>query len=198
MEGGDQGWEDGGGTGFGGRKSFLASFARQGGRNGRAHNSVGIGVSPYNSIGRRGGWFHNDRFVSRCVFVRGFGEALEGGEEIGDPLLGGLGLVGLEGGVLEVGAGGLEGVEKKSGAALTEASVEQTVDGLHECDLNGVGVFENRELHEVSGGEGVALETSAGAFALAGLVVEIAEAAMAECWAAARLSVDLYMLASRY
>ncbi len=176
----------------------MASFARGGGRRGRAHDSVGLGVSPHNSLGRGGGWFHNDWLVSGCVFVRGFGEALEGGEEIGDPLLGGLWLVGLEGGVLEVGAGGLEGVEKESGAAFAEASVEQAVDGLHEGDLNGVGVFENRELHEVSGGEGVALETSAGAFALAGLVVEIAEAAMAERRAAARLSVDLYMLASRY
>ncbi len=41
-----------------------------------------------------------------------------------DPGFFGFGFVGLEGGVLEVGAGGLESVEDEPGLALVEAAIE--------------------------------------------------------------------------
>ncbi len=48
-------------------------------------------------------------------FFVGIGKAAEEGEHFVDPGFGGLGGVGLEGGVFEIGAGGLESIEDESG-----------------------------------------------------------------------------------
>ena len=128
----------------------------------------------------------------------GIGEGAEGGEEFADPGFFGLGFVGLEGGVLEVGAGGLESVEDESGLALVEAAVEESVESLHEGDLNGVGVLQHGELEDMVTRIDAALALGRGALTFAGFVVEVAEATVAKRRATAANSVDLNMLASWY
>ena len=107
------------------------------------------------------------------------GEGAEGGEEFADPGFFGFRFVGLEGGVLEVGAGGLESVEDESGLALVEAAIEESVEGLHEGHLDGIGVFQHREIENVITRIDAALALGRGALAFAGFVVEVAEAAVA-------------------
>src|SRR5512143_1762718 len=121
----------------------------------------------------------------------GFGDGAEGGEEFGDPGLVGFGFVSLEGGVFEVRAGGLQGVEQQAGLTL----VEEAVDGLHEGYLDGVGVLEYGELQVLVALVEVALALGAGALALLGFGVEVAVAMMLECGRAAGFAVDLEVLA---
>src|SRR5512143_4003689 len=121
----------------------------------------------------------------------GFGEGAEGGEEFGDPGFGGFGFVSRDSGGLEVRAGGLQGIEKQAGLALVETAVEEAVDGLHEGDLDGVGVLEYGELQVLVSLVEVALALGAGTFAFLGFGVEVAVAMMLECGRAAGFSVDL-------
>jgi hypothetical protein len=52
-------------------------------------------------------------------------------------------MVGIELGAMEVGAGGLEGIEKKAGGFVFDLVGEEQAHDFHESDLDGVGVFED-------------------------------------------------------
>lgn len=54
-------------------------------------------------------------------------------------------MVGIELGAMEVGAGGLEGIEKKAGGFVFDLVGEEQAHDFHESDLDGVGVFEDRQ-----------------------------------------------------
>ena len=54
-------------------------------------------------------------------------------------------MVGIEAGVAEVAAGGLQGVEKKAGGFVIDLIGEEHAHDLHEGDLDGIGVFEDGE-----------------------------------------------------
>ena len=139
--------------------------------------------------------------MTRCCGVGigfGVGEGAESGEEFADPGFFGLGFVGLEGSVLEVGARGLESVEDESGLALVEATVEESVESLHEGDLNRVGILQHGELDDMVARIDAALALGRGALTFAGFVVEVAEAPVAKRRATAANSVYLNMLASWY
>ncbi|MGE5114204.1 MAG: hypothetical protein ACM3JB_25360, partial [Acidobacteriaceae bacterium] len=107
-------------------------------------------------------------------------------------------LSGGEGATLEVGAGGLQGVEDEAGATHVKTGVEHGVNGVHESDLDGVGVFEDWDLEELVETEGVALLAGGGALALGGVMVEIAKALVAERGTSAGFSVDLDVLTKWY
>jgi hypothetical protein len=101
--------------------------------------------------------------------------------------------------VFEVGAGGLESVEDESGVAVIDAAVEEGFDGFHDGDLNGVGIFEKRELEGVQAREGLAgIATGVGAATTLGLIVEVAETTVFERGTAAGCSVGLDVLAKWY
>jgi hypothetical protein len=100
--------------------------------------------------------------------------------------------------VFEVGAGGLKSVEDESGLALGDAGVDERVYGFHESDLDGVGVLEDGHVEGVVAGDERLGALGGGSAALAGLVVEVAEATMLECGRAAGFSVGLEVLAKWY
>lgn len=132
-------------------------------------------------------------------FLVGIGKTAEEGEHFVYPGFGGFGGVGLEGGVFEVGAGGLESVEDEPGVAMIDAAVEEGFDGFHDGDLDGVGIFEKGELEGVLAREGLAgIATGVGATTTLGLVVEVAETTVFERGTAAEFSVGLDVFAKWY
>ncbi len=136
--------------------------------------------------------------VGFAFWLRGVGDGAEGGEHFVDPGFVGLGGVGFEGCALEVGAGGLESVEDESALALGDAGVDEGVDGFHEADLDGVGVFEDGHVVGVVPGDECLGVLGGGTTALAGFVVEVTEAAVLEGGRAAGFSVGLDVFAKRY
>lgn len=134
-----------------------------------------------------------------CGLIIGIGDGAEGGEEFVELDVAGFQAGGLEGGVFEVGAGGLESVEDESGVAMIDAAVEEGLDGFHDADLDGVGIFEQGELVSVFASVGLAgIATGIGTATTLGLIVEIAETTVLERGTAAEFSVGLDVLASWY
>ncbi len=130
--------------------------------------------------------------------VVGVGDGAEVGKHFVDPGFGGFGGVGLEGGVLQVGAGGLQGIEDQSGLALGDAGVNEGVDGFHESDLDGIGVLEDGQVEALVASDERLGALFRGTAPFAGFVVEVAEATVLESGRAAGLSVDLDVFTEWY
>ena len=73
--------------------------------------------------------------------------------------------------VLDVGGGGLQGVEKERGLPAVDTISEESVGDVHDGDLDGIGVFEERKL-EGLGGRVIGLDTET-ALALRGVEVAV-------------------------
>ena len=87
------------------------------------------------------------RILCFCVFPGAVIQSSDGGGAgIEDDVM----EVGIEARVAEVAAGGLQGVEKKAGSFVIDLIGEQHAHDLHEGNLDGIGVFEDRE-HEGGG-----------------------------------------------
>jgi hypothetical protein len=54
-------------------------------------------------------------------------------------------MVGSELGAVEVGAGGLEGIEEQAGGFVFDLAGEEQAHDFHESDLDGVSIFEDRQ-----------------------------------------------------
>jgi hypothetical protein len=160
----------------------------------------GLDVDGFRAIGR-GSVVRSCLFllVFLRVFLRSIGEFLfvpgvvaEG--SVGDAagidhdLLG----PGLEGGAAEIRRGGLQGIEKKSSSAVVDLVSKKEPHALHECDLDGVRVFEDRQVERVTrtaGLIGVELDAS-----LLPALVEMTQLTVFECGRTALDAVDLDVL----
>jgi hypothetical protein len=107
-------------------------------------------------------------------------------------------VIGIEVRAREIAAGGLQGVEKKAGGFVLDLMRQKQAHDLHERDLDGVGVFEDREgecgLAATSVGFGI-IGGEADALILKALVEET-ETAAAERGRSALDSVDFDVLAA--
>src|SRR5262249_44039015 len=92
------------------------------------------------------------------------------------------------------GAGGLQGIEKKSRGLVVDLLTEKQVRDLHERHLDGVGVLENGEDESGDGATG-AVGTDADAFILKAFM-EVAEAGAPHGGRSALSAVDLDVVAA--
>ena len=85
---------------------------------------------------------------------------------------------GLEVGLTQVGAGGLQGVKKQAGRFVFDLAGEEETHDLHERHLDGIGVLEHGQ---EEGGRAVtaSIDVHSDAFVLIALV-EVAETVAAE------------------
>lgn len=101
-------------------------------------------------------------------------------------------MIGLELGAAKIGAGGLQGIEKKPGGFAVDLAGDDKAHDLRERDLDALGVFENRkidrDLARTSGACAIGVELDA---LLVMQLVKVAEAVAAQGGRSALRAVDL-------
>ena len=93
--------------------------------------------------------------------------------------------------VAEVVAGGLQGIEHEARGLVIDGAGAEHLDDLHQCDLDAVGVFQQRESEAGCGSTGANFGLLA-----ADLVMEKAIPSGTQCGRAALGTVELDMLTS--
>ena len=93
----------------------------------------------------------------------------------------------------EVERGGLQSVEEQAGGFGVDLPDDDQAQYLHKRDLDGVGIFKDGQS---DGGVGAVLGVEANAL-FTPILVEVAEAASAECWGAALGAVGFDVSATR-
>jgi hypothetical protein len=103
-------------------------------------------------------------------------------------------MIGIEAGVAKIAAGGLQRVEKKAGGFVIDLIGEQHTHDLHERDLDGIGVFKDREREGGGAAEGAGfISGEADALVVKALVKET-ETVAAEGGRSALHAVDFNVL----
>jgi hypothetical protein len=147
-------------------------------------------------VGSTGGSFSPWPFAEQFVFfllAHLFIGQLDGAEAYGRGVDHHFLPIGFEVEVLQVAAGGLQGVEEQASGLVVDAAGEQQARDLHQGKLDGVGVFEWRQVEQ---GDGGAFSRIAKAVSLAPLIVEVTELLGAQGGRAELVAIDLDVLAA--
>jgi len=88
-----------------------------------------------------GFWFAFLIFEVLVVPQVGIQRSVTNGAGVEDDIV----MLGFESSHAQVATGGLQGVEQEAGGFVVDLLGDEQANDLHEGDLNGVGVFENRE-----------------------------------------------------